>query len=476
MNLISPEFIGFLLVCLMFWFIAYRFFSWEAQKWILCIFSFGFYFSNSIFYGILFIGFCVFVHLAAIQLASLEGNSRKSFFVVTLLVPLIGLFFFKYFKFSLDIFSSIAHLEIQSGRIRDIANSILLPIAVSFTVLISVGYLVDTYKKTYSPSINAVDTLLFLSFFGHLIAGPIVRGNELLPSFRERTIYNKSSLIETFRQGTILIAIGYFKKVCIADPIGSTQELIWITPDQYSSFSLWLALFAYAFQIYFDFSGYTDICRGCGKLFNIEIVQNFNRPYLSATPQEFWKRWHMSLSRWIKDYLYIPLGGGRVGPIRKSVNLVFVMTVCGLWHGASWNFIVWGFYQGLLLVLTPVLFPIEMLKTVGRYHWIRIFSTLITFILICIGWVFFRASSLSVATCYLSRLFISNNYFEGTTITALILCLTYGLLHLRIGGKCIRSILLNFKWRAVTGFVLAIIMFSIKEMFITGTPFIYFQF
>lgn len=476
MNFISPEFIGFLVVCLLCWFLAYRFFSWEIQKWVLCIFSFGFYFSNSIFYGILFIGFCIFVHLAAIQLNTLEGKSRKSFLIVILLVPLIGLFFFKYFKFSLDIFGSVFHTEIQSGRMRDIANSILLPIAVSFTVLISIGYLADIYKKTYPPSFKPVDTFLFLAFFGHLIAGPIVRGNELLPYFKERTIYNKASLVESLRQGIILIAIGYFKKICIADPIGSTQELIWITPDQYSSASLWLALFAYAFQIYFDFSGYTDICRGCAKLFNIEIVQNFNRPYLSATPQEFWRRWHMSLSRWIRDYLYIPLGGGRVGPIRKSANLMLVMTICGLWHGASLNFVIWGFYHGLLLVLTPILFPIKMLKSLKPYHWIRISSTLITFFLICIGWVFFRAPTLSVASCYLSRLFVSDNYFEGTTITALILCCTYSLFHLRIREACVRSFLLSFRWRAITGFVLAIIALAIKEMFITGTPFIYFQF
>lgn len=475
MNFISPEFIGFLICCLVFWFIAYRFYSWETQKWVLCIFSFGFYFSNSIVYGILFIGFCIFIHLAAIQLDHLEGDSRKSFLIAILLVPLMGLFIFKYFKFSLDIFGSLFHTA-SSGRMRDIANSILLPIAVSFTVLISIGYLVDVYKKKYSPSIKLLDTLLFLAFFGHLIAGPIVRGDELLPYFKKRTIYTKASFVDTFRQGIILIVIGYFKKICIADPIGSTQEFIWITPDQYSSASLWIALFAYAFQIYFDFSGYTDICRGCAKLFNIEIVQNFNRPYLSLTPQEFWRRWHMSLSRWIRDYLYIPLGGGRVSSLRKSTNLIFVMTICGLWHGASWNFIVWGFYQGVLLVLTPFIFPLKKLKTISRYHWISICSTLMTFIFICIGWIFFRAPSLSVATCYLSRLFVSKNYFEGISISALILCLVYALLHIRIEGKCIRSFLLDFRWHTVAGLILVVIALGIKEMFITGTPFIYFQF
>lgn len=205
--------------------------------------------------------------------------------------------------------------------------------------------------------------VLFQVFFAHLLAGPILRGNELLPFFKVRLPITREFLATHVRPGLSLIALGFVKKLCLADPIGRTQERMWIAPNEYSGLVLWLTLFAYAFQIYYDFSAYTDICRGCAKLFGFELVENFNRPYLARTPQEFWRRWHMSLSRWVRDYFYVPLGGSRVGDVRTAINLVLIMGIVGLWHGAAWTFVIWGVYNGLLISATPVLFRGPLLNT-----------------------------------------------------------------------------------------------------------------
>lgn len=472
MNFASLDFLVFLPLCLACWYFAHAFLSWQIQKLILIAFSLLFYFWWSIFYGVLFLGFCIFVHYAARYIKGQSGTYRKLSLVLMLSVPFVGLFFFKYLNFSVSTVAQLAGPGLVPQTVLNLASSVVLPIAISFTALQSSSYLIDVYREAYPPSESLTDTVLYQCFFAHLLAGPILRGNELLPYFWERPQVSWGFLSSNVRPALGLLAIGLFKKVCLADPIGRSQERMWLAPEEFGGGALWLSVFAYAFQIYYDFSAYTDICRGCGKLFGFEIVENFNKPYLAHSPQEFWRRWHMSLSRWVRDYLYVPLGGSREGRARTLLNLLLVMTVVGLWHGAAWNFVAWGAYNGLLIALTPILFPAWLIRNRAG----KAISVAATFVLVCFGWVLFRASDLNVAMVYLQRLFDATDFLDGLTPHALLLVSLYMVGHIRVGSWSVRSLLLRGPWYLLLLFALVGLVFGIKDLHTFGAPFIYFRF
>ena len=295
------------------------------------------------------------------------SGPRRPWLILSVCSNLGLLAFFKYFNF----FSPFA-------------LRIILPLGISFYTFQALSYTIDVYRGELHPTRSYPDFLLAVLYFPHLIAGPIQRAHNLLPQVSNP----RHPTYQGITEGLHLIVWGYFKKVCIADNLAPLVNGVFAEPHP-AAFHVLLAAYAFAFQIYCDFSGYTDIARGIAKLMGFEFVLNFRLPYFASGPQEFWSRWHISLSTWLRDYLYKPLGGNRRGPARTCANLMLTMVLGGLWHGAAWTFILWGFYHGLLLVLSKSI-PPRFTNSVPL--WLRVFAF---FHLTCYGWLIFRATSLA---------------------------------------------------------------------------------
>lgn len=318
-------------------------------------------------------------------------GKRKAFVLISMALNLGMLGYFKYVNFfaeSLKVMLAKGGYDVPLWHIE-----VVLPIGISFYTFQSMSYVIDVYRKDIKPTRNLLEFATFVSFFPHLVAGPIMRPTTLLPQIQSPRRFN----IEQFYQGAYLIFWGLTKKVVVADnlaPIVNDLFGKWQTID--GGLAL-LAIYAFAFQIYCDFSGYTDAARGIAKCLGIELALNFKLPYFAASPQEFWSRWHISLSKWLQDYLYIPLGGSRGGTFNTYRNLMLTMIIGGLWHGAAWTFIIWGTYQGLILVghrlAKPLLDKVQPQSPVDSACWraVRIFCT---FQMVCIGWLIFRAGSI----------------------------------------------------------------------------------
>ena len=268
-------------------------------------------------------------------------SRRKLAVVLGVVIPLLILGIFKYFNFFLDSFCQLFGIA-RSGALR-----ILLPVGISFYTFQSLSYTIDVYRGRVEAERSFLRVALYISFFPQLVAGPIVKAGAFLPQLREeRTI-----TLRGLESGIQIAAFGLFKKIVLADNISVFVDAVHQTPSAFSALTLLLAGYAYLIQIYCDFSGYSDIAVGCARILGYQLPRNFNLPYLSRNPSEFWSRWHISLSSWLRDYLYIPLGGNRKGTTRTYVNLMLTMLLGGLWHGAAWTFVVWGVLQGLGLCL-----------------------------------------------------------------------------------------------------------------------------
>jgi D-alanyl-lipoteichoic acid acyltransferase DltB (MBOAT superfamily) len=292
--------------------------------------------------------------------------------------------YFKYAAFVGDY--SLSFVHVITGRsfpgLRDFVNSIVLPIGISFYTFEGISYMTDVYRRTLRAEHSLIRYAFFISFFPHLIAGPIVRYGILQPQLLQKHRFEP----ERVRSGLLLFTLGLAKKVLLADGIARYVDIYLADPSQLGLVDAWTAAVGFGFQIYFDFSAYSDMALGLARIFGIELPWNFDRPYRAASPTEFWRRWHVTLSTWLRDYLYIPLGGNRKGPRRRDLNLLATMGLGGLWHGASFNFVVWGLYHGGLLV--------------GAHHGRRRGLALprplgvaVTFALVVVGWVLFRMHS-----------------------------------------------------------------------------------
>jgi alginate O-acetyltransferase complex protein AlgI len=260
---------------------------------------------------------------------------------------------------------------------------VVLPAGISFYTFQTLAYIIDVWRGQAPAERNVIRFAGFVSFFPHLVAGPLTRHYQLIPQL---TRIARTGISPAWREGVLLFSVGLCKKVLIADRLGNLIDPLLAPPLALDASQAWLGLLGYAFQIYFDFSGYSDMAIGLGRLFGIELPQNFNSPYKAASPSDFWRRWHMTLSLWLRDYLYIPLGGNRCSPARRRFNLMATMVLGGLWHGANWTFAAWGIWHGLLLV--------------GHHacpSWDRRLSPAgqrnLTFLLVTLGWVFFRAET-----------------------------------------------------------------------------------
>jgi alginate O-acetyltransferase complex protein AlgI len=326
---------------------------------------------------------------------------RRVYITVSVLANLGLLGFFKYFGFFTQSFAAL--LGAFGIKTSPHVLQVVLPVGISFYTFQSLSYTIDVYRRHLKAELNPVNFAAFVAFFPQLVAGPIERPHKLLPQFRRTRLVTWPKV----SSGAYLIAVGLFKKVVIADTVAQVADAAFASDHPTRAVAL-AGIYAFAFQIYADFSAYSDIARGTARCLGFELSRNFDMPYLSATPSEFWRRWHISLSSWLRDYLYVTLGGNRRGKGRTYLNLMLTMLLGGLWHGAAFTFIVWGGIHGLVLCLyrvveEPVRAVADQLPLVARRA-LRVLAVVFFFQLVCLGWLFFRAESLAQAWSFLVAL------------------------------------------------------------------------
>ena len=342
-----------------------------------------------------------------------DERARKAILAAAVVVNLGVLGYYKYTDFFIESVSGFLDgIGIETGWVP---LEIVLPVAISFFTFQALSYVIDVFRDDAEPS-SLLDFAVYLSFFPHLVAGPIVRARELLPQLQEPADPRKVNAALAFR----LIMVGLFKKVVISSFVSAAiVDDVFAVPESYRSFEILVAIYAYAIQIYADFSGYTDIAIGCALLLGLRFPQNFDAPYTALSMQSFWRRWHMTLSFWLRDYLYIPLGGNKGGENRRDLNLFLTMLIGGFWHGAAWTFIVWGSIHGVALAgERRILARREAAgKVPGR--WSPVIRWAVTFHIVCLGWVFFRAESFGNAFTILWRLIAAPGI--GSAVTPMVL-------------------------------------------------------
>jgi alginate O-acetyltransferase complex protein AlgI len=319
------------------------------------------------------------------------GLSPKHWLWISLLGNLGSLAFFKYTNFLISTWNAAAGSADISLQFEPL--DIILPVGISFFTFQALSYTIDVYRGELEPRQSLLDYALFIAFFPQLVAGPIVRAIE----FFKELDFPKPASAREINLGLVLIVLGLVKKMAIADSLSAVVDPVFAAPAAASAQDAWLAVYAYALQIYCDFSGYTDTAIGCALLFGFRFPDNFNYPYAASTFQDFWRRWHMTLSRFLRDYLYIALGGNRKGPTRTQANLMLTMILGGLWHGASWTFVFWGFLHGAFLVLERVAQQLAPRFYASTNPLLIGLRCLIVFHGVCFAWIFFRASNFTDA-------------------------------------------------------------------------------
>lgn len=430
----------------------------------------------SAFMPYVLIGMPAFVGTALIAyrlLVSLEEERRrKACMILSIVVQLAVLGFFKYFNFFVDsMHDALAGVGFQPERFH---LEIVLPVGISFYTFQSMSYAIDIYRRELKPTDKFFDFALFVSFFPQLVAGPIERARNLLPQMTApRTITGDQT-----RRGLFLIAFGLFKKIAIADGMAQTADSAFAIADP-SFGTIVVGTLAFAVQIYCDFSGYSDIARGVAKLFGVELMYNFNQPYFARSPREFWQRWHISLSTWLSDYLYKPLGGNRGSLAFTCRNLMLTMVLGGLWHGAAWNYVLWGFYHGTLLSAHRVL-----VSKFGQPNDGRVLAVLKMAgfgVLTLYGWLLFRARSLEQVAVFTQTLFTGRGGFAieaarpaVSAVAGVLLLIAWEIAQYNRGGDARFYRALP---TAITGLAAALMVFLIL-MGTSNEPaqFIYFQF
>ncbi len=309
---------------------------------------------------------------------------RKRFLLISMFCNLGLLGFFKYFNFFIDNMESL--IQTLGGNPQSFHLNIILPVGISFYTFQTMSYTIDIYRGKMKATNSFLNFAVFVSFFPQLVAGPIERASHLLPQFENKRIITPDMI----RLGLTLIIWGYFKKLFVADNMAIVVNQIYsMDPSRLNTWYVFLAAAAFAFQIYGDFSGYSDIARGLCKLMGFDLMINFRSPYCVTNPANFWRHWHISLSTWLRDYLYIPLGGNRGSGMRTKINLAITMVLGGLWHGANWNFVIWGVYQGALLMIFRSKGSSDTYQPHGA---VKFFKWIGTSFLILVGWLIFRAS------------------------------------------------------------------------------------
>lgn len=378
------------IVFIIYWLVPHKY------RWfILLVSSYYFYMSWNVKYVVLILLTTAVSYTAAILIEKAkESKAKKAYLAGTLLVSLGILFIFKYFNFFTGSLSAIC--QRFAIPLHPVTLKLLLPVGISFYTFQTLSYVIDVYKGRVSAEHHFGIYATFISFFPQLVAGPIERTENLLPQIKaeHRFDYSKAAY------GLKLMAWGYFKKLAIADVLAAYVDTVYDSPYNMKGFAFVIATLFFTIQIYCDFSGYSDIAIGTAKLLGIDLMTNFRSPYFSASIKEFWSRWHISLSTWFRDYVYIPLGGNRVGKLRNSFNLMVTFLVSGLWHGANWTYVLWGGIHGAAQVLEKR-FNIKKPKNFG----IWLVRVLAVFIFCNIAWIFFRANDISDAFYIIAHAF-----------------------------------------------------------------------
>jgi alginate O-acetyltransferase complex protein AlgI len=322
-----------------------------------------------------------------------EALRRKAYLWASIFINLGMLGVFKYFNFFAEELQQIA--ASFGWEMSPVTLAVVLPVGISFYTFQTLSYTIDVYRGKLQPTSHFIEFAAFVSFFPQLVAGPIERAHHLLPQFFER----RTLTLDRASSGIWLFIWGLCKKVVIADNLAPVADAVFGDPSAHGPVSLLAGLLAFAFQIYCDFSGYSDMARGCARLLGFELMLNFNIPYIARTPSEFWQRWHISLSSWLRDYLYIPMGGNRLGPLAVYRNLAITMLLGGLWHGANWTFVAWGAFHGLILIIYRVLNVDQWLLATNGMRFLDalrdVLAIAIMFTLTLFGWLLFRAESLT---------------------------------------------------------------------------------
>ncbi len=372
------------------------------KKWVLLGLSLAFYASWNWRFLLLLLASGAISYLVGLYVEG-ERPGRKALLALGVALDLAILGYFKYLDFFVAQALNFAHsfgFDLPLGFVN-----VTLPVAISFLTFHAISYIVDVYRGRLKASRSPLDILLYISFFPHLVAGPIVRAHEFLPQLASPRRAEDFG----FGENMLLILGGLLKKMVIANYLAVRfVDPVFTDPTQFSRFDLVMAVYAYAIQIYADFSAYTDIAIGVAALLGYRFPQNFNQPYRALGIGDFWRRWHMTLSNWLRDYLYIPLGGNRYGPLITMRNLMLTMLLGGLWHGANWTFLIWGALHGMALVVDHSYRRSAIYKSVGRRPWAVVIDWAVTFHFVCFCWLFFRAPSFDAATQYLAGIVTDN--------------------------------------------------------------------
>lgn len=469
------------LVFILYWFVSNK--NLRFQNILLLVSSYFFYACWDWRFLFLLMFSTLLDYYTGLRICETENKKKKNFwFWLSITVNLGFLGIFKYYNFFTESFAVAAsHLGLQ---VNSWTLSIILPVGISFYTFHGLSYVIDVYKNQIKAEKNFVDYALFVSFFPLLVAGPIERATHLLPQIKKDRFFDYAKAVDGMRQ----ILWGLFKKIVIADNCAEYANMIFNNSEDYSGSTLVLGAIFFTFQIYGDFSGYSDIALGTARLFGIELLQNFSFPYFSRDIAEFWRRWHISLSSWFRDYLYIPLGGSKGGTWMKVRNTFIIFLVSGFWHGANWTFIAWGALNAIYFL--PLLLTNKNrnnMEIVAKERYLpslkETVNILLTFSLTVLAWIFFRAESIDHAISYISKILspslftIPKFYGMGQAVRTILLIGIFVLIEWqgREGKYAIET--LGLKWNRPLRYamyyaiIIAIFWFSGKEQ-----QFIYFQF
>jgi D-alanyl-lipoteichoic acid acyltransferase DltB (MBOAT superfamily) len=427
---------------------------------------------------ILILGFTIVVdYFAGIYLEKFKGKRRRYFLIASLVANIGVLALFKYYNFFVDNINWVGSRWLPHVHLKYLG--IILPIGLSFHTFQAMSYTIEVYRGNQKAEKHFGIYALYVMFYPQLVAGPIERPQNLLYQFRDKHKFEFERIVA----GLKLMVWGFFKKLVIADRLSLYTDVVYNHPAQHGGLTIVVATIFFAFQIYCDFSGYSDIAIGSARVMGFDLMTNFRMPYFSRSVGEFWKRWHISLSTWFKDYLYIPLGGNRVPISRVYVNLLIVFIISGIWHGANWTFVIWGALNGFYLIAETLFTNIKLFKVnnskVKNSKWYIFFTTLLTFVIICITWVFFRAASLADAGLLLKNVLLLNHSFFADKPT-----LSYGiaglifLIIVEFNMEKRRSSVpfQNIRWWVAQWLYIALIILILMVGVFDGGQFIYFQF
>lgn len=446
----------------------------KLQNFILMLFSLSFYYWGEKDHILIMLG-CILVNYACALLIEQTPKIklRKAYLTLSIVISLMLLAYFKYFNFFLNTVYTVAGLNITSFA------KIALPLGISFYTFHALSYVIDVYWKKVPAESNLITFICYVSFFPQLVAGPIVRYSDIRHSFYRRYITSAG-----VRNGILRFCFGLAKKVLIANEVAKLADYVFYLPHNELSFGVaWLGAMAYTLQIYFDFSGYSDMAIGLGLMFGFRYKENFRFPYNALSVQEFWRKWHISLSSWFRDYIYIPLGGSHGSLFRTQLNLIIIFGLCGLWHGASYTFILWGLYHGAFLILE-------------RSPWGRILNSLPLIVrhsyvlsAVIIGWVFFREDNLDSALTYIKTMLIpsaSDFSILGSALNIISLSALFlgAILSIGLSEKLMNYIKFSRNRNYINYFrhlsaVMAILLFLLSVLSLSTNsynPFLYFRF